>query len=165
MFKIAGAISVFLSSALFGFVKSQRLKKRRNSLERLSRAFERIAAETSFTKKRIERIFAEIAREYELPVLADTAFSLQRLGVKTAWKECLEKYAEEMALTPSDVNIALALASLGDYTGAEQQKSILSAQNLLKLSCRDADALYSKNARLYRSCGVLFGLLAVILLI
>ncbi len=164
MFKLAGALGIFLSSAVFGFGKAYFLKKRCNSLQSLCRAFERIAAETSFTKKRLERIFAETAREYNLPLFADAAFRLQRLGVRAAWEESLNSYASEMALTSSDIKAALTLSALGDYTGAEQQKSIQTSQKLLKLASKEAEEIYEKSAKLYRSSGLLFGLLAVILL-
>lgn len=164
MLKFVGALGIFLSSVIFGFCKAQQLKKRCESLHSLCRAFERIAAETSFTKKRLERIFAETAREYNLPLFADAAFKLQKLGTKAAWEESLNGYAGEMALTPSDIKAALTLSAIGDYTGSEQQKSILSSQKLLKLSCQEAEECYQKSGRLYRSSGLLFGLLAVILL-
>ncbi len=112
----------------------------------------------------MERIFAETAREYNLPIFADAAFKLQKLGAKVAWEESLNSYAPEMALSSSDIKAALTLASIGDYTGNEQQKSIQASQKLLQISCREAEERYNKSGRLYRSSGLLFGLLAVILL-
>lgn len=164
MFKLFGALGIFISSLIFGFSKAHTLKKRCESLKSLTRAFERIAAETSFTKKRLERIFAETAREYNLPIFADTAFKLQKSGIKSAWEDSLTSYAEEMALTESDQKAALTLSSLGDYTGSEQEKCLKTAEKLLKLSLQDAEECYQKSAKLYRSSGLLFGLLAVILL-
>lgn len=164
MFKLAGAVGIFISSMIFGFSKAHTLKKRRESLKSLCRAFERIAAETSFTKKRLERIFAETAREYSLPVFADAAFKLQKFGARAAWEESLTAYSAEMALTEGDIKAALSLSALGDYTGTEQQKSIQASQKLLKLAAQEAEEIYEKSAKLYRSSGLLFGLLAVILL-
>lgn len=165
MLRIAGAVGIFLSSLIFGFSKAHSLGKRCESLDKLCRAFERIAAETSFTKKRLERIFAETAREYDLPVFADAAFSLQRLGTRAAWEQSLTSHSADMALTEGDIRAALVLSELGDYTGSEQQKSIQTAQKLIRLAAGDARADYEKSAKLYRTSGILFGLLAVILLI
>ncbi len=164
MFKFAGAAAIFISCLSIGFTKSYRMKKRCNSLNSLILATERIGAEVSFTKKRLERIFNDIARDFKLPVFSDTAVLMLNLGTRHAWSRSLSKYADDMALTASDIKAAKTLNSIGDFSGEQQQQLIHTTLRLLELSFAEATENYSKTGKLYRSCGVLFGMLGVILL-
>ncbi|MBQ7793321.1 MAG: stage III sporulation protein AB [Clostridia bacterium] len=165
MLKIFGAAAVFLPCFITGLVKSYRLKKRCDSLASLKLSAERIGAEISFTKKRLERIFSEISRDFNLPVFYDTAMSVQSMGLKSAWTASITKYSDSMALTEQDIKALETLGELGSYTGDEQQRCIRTAAKLLELSHTEALDVYSRTGKLCRSSGTLFGILAVILLI
>lgn len=165
MLKAIGGAAVFLSCLGIGFYKSARLKQRCDSLETLSLCAERIAAEISFSKKRIERIFNETARDFKLPLFADAAVKIHTCGIKSAWQQSLGTYSHDMALTRRDISAAAMLGSIGDFSGEEQQRSIQTARRLLGLAYEEARADRDRTAKLYRSCGVLCGILAVILLI
>lgn len=164
MLKAAGAAAVFISCLSIGFVKSHRMKKRCDSLKSLILATERIGAEISFSKKRLERIFNEAARDYNLPVFSDAALSMPRVGTKHALNRSVGKYAEDMALTSTDIKAVKSLNSIADFSGNEQQRCIGTTLRLLELSCTEAVERYNKTGKLYRSCGILCGLLGVILL-
>ena len=164
MLKLAGAAAIFLSCLSIGFIKSYRMKKRCDSLNSLILATERIGAEVSFTRKRLERIFNDTARDFYLPVFSDAAVLMLNLGARHAWCRSLSKYADDMALTANDIKAAKTLRSIGDFSGDEQQKLIHTTLRLLELSYQDATDRYNKTGKLYRSCGVLCGMLGIILL-
>lgn len=165
MFKLIGGGSVFLSCLVLGLFKSYRMKRRCESLSTLLLCTGRIAAETSFSRKRLERIFAEVSREFNMMIFSDAAIHIPADGVKSAWKNSLQKYAESMALTENDIKSAERLGSVGDFTGEEQQKCIRTVERLLELAQNEARADYERTGKLYRSSGVLCGVLAVILLL
>lgn len=164
MLKAVGAAAVFLSCLAIGFYKAMRMKRRCDSLEALSLCAEHIAAEVSFSKKRIERIFNETARSYNMLVFSDAAARIRTEGIRSAWSKSLEDYAHDMALSARDMSAAKLLGGIGDFTGEEQQRSIRTAKRLLELALGEARADFDRTARLYRSGGVLCGMLAVILL-
>ncbi len=164
MLKLAGALGVLLPCMIFGFLNAQKLKKRCDSLLLLKTAIERMGAEISFTKKRIERIFAEISRDFKLPVFYDTSLSVKGAGLEKAWRDSLKKYSEPMALSDSDIKALYTIGKLSHFSGEEQQRCIHTLLKLLELSYAEAAERYSRVGKLYKSSGVLVGLLAVILL-
>ncbi len=164
MFKIIGAVSVFASCVIVGFLKSYRLKRRSESLFLFAQAIERLGVEISFTKKRLERIFAEISREFALPIFYDSAISIKTMGLKRSWEEALNKYAHDLALSDSDINTLSAVGDISGYAGEEQQRCIHTLVKLLELSHSEALDIYSRTGKLCRSIGLLLGLLLVILL-
>lgn len=164
MLKLAGAAIIFSASLSIGFIKAFRLKKRCDSLHKLMLATERIGAEISFTQKRLERIFNEAARDFSLPLFSDIAVMMLKTGVRHAFDRSIIKYADDMALTKTDIKAAKTLSAIGDYSGIEQKKLIDTTLRLLELSHREAVDSYNKSGKLYRSSGVLIGLLGIILL-
>lgn len=166
MLKLIGAAAVLAGCFGIGFYKAMRLKRRCDSLEKLTLCAEHIGAEIAFSKKRIERIFAETGRKFGLEVFVCAAMRIQSEGVKGAWKSSLADYAGDMALCESDISAAELLGSgAGDFAGEEQQKGIRTAQRLLELALGAAREDYARTAKLYRSGGALCGMLAVILLL
>ncbi len=165
MLKMLGILSVFFPCLFWGAFKSYRLKKRCDSLGSLRLAAERLGVEISFTKKRLERIFTEVARDFSLPIFFDAAVGAKELGLRSAWEESLEKYSEEMALAATDIKALRALGDIAGYSGEEQQRCIRSLLRLLELSEKEAGQIYERQGKLCRSSGILIGLLAVILLI
>ncbi len=164
MFKIAGALGVFLPCLVWGILKSYKLKKRCESLSVLKQATERLGVEISFTKKRLERIFTEISRDFSLPVFYNTAILIRKAGLKTAWSESLDRYADEMALSETDIKTLSGLGDISGYAGDEQQRLLHTLTKLLELSCNEAGESYKRCGKLSRSIGLLVGLLLVILL-
>lgn len=164
MFKFAGAAAIFISCVSIGCTKSYRMKKRCSSLNSLILATERIGAEISFTKKRLERIFNDIARDFKLPIFSDTAILMQSVGTRHALSRSLSKYADDMALTAQDIKAAKTLNAITDFSGDEQQRLLQTTLKLLELSYSEATEKYNKTGKLYRNCGVLLGMLGVILL-
>ncbi len=164
MLKIIGASAIFLTSVIIGFLRSFRMKKRCDNLLALIMATERIGAEISFTKKRLERIFNETSRNLNLPVFSDAAIYMQQNGVKIAWDKSIRKYADDMGFNERDIKAAQSLGSVGDFTGDEQQRCIHTTKRLLELAHKEALDDYNRTGKLCRSCGVLCGMLVVILL-
>ncbi len=164
MFKIAGSICIFLSCLFAGLLKSYKLKKRSESLASLRLAIERMGVEISFTKKRLERIFAELSQDFNLPVFYDTAMMMRSVGLKGAWQENIEAYSREMALADSDMKALESIGDIAGYTGEEQQRCIYTLVKLLELCEAEAKEVYERTGKLYRNMGVLVGLLCVILL-
>ena len=165
MFKFLGAIIIFTACTSFGLIKSYKMKKRCDSLSTLLLSLRRICAETSFTKKRIERIFCEISREFNLPIFFLAASLIKTEGVRGAWEKSINEYSAEMCLSPRDVSAALTLGNAADFSGEEQQKSLRTCERLLELSLAEAKDDYQRGAKLSRSGGILCGILAVILLL
>lgn len=165
MLKAVGAISILSCCCAIGFSRTAAMKKRVASLEVLLSAIRRIAAEVSFSKKRLERIFNETAQHTQITMFAYAAEKMQTEGLEKAWNSAVCEGCSDMALTDSDRRCLLQLSQIGAYTGDEQKKCLRSAERLIELSLADARDELSKNGRLFSSGGVLGGILAVILLL
>lgn len=165
MLRAAGALAVFISCAAIGIYKSFRLKKRCDSLSALILCVKHIGAETAFSKRRIESILNSTAREFDMMLFANTAAKIKYSGVQKAWCDSLEEYRQELALSARDISAASTLGAVSDFTGEEQQKCIHTCERLLELALGEASEDYNRTAKLFRSGGILCGMLAVILLL
>lgn len=165
MLKLLGAAAVFISCTSVGFYKSYRVKKRCDSLSALILCIKQIGAATAFSKSRVEIVFNNVARDYNMPIFSDAAASVKKLGVQKAWRESLKEYSYDLALCERDISAAMTLASFSEYSGIEQQKCISTCERLMELSLNEARGEYERTAKLFGSSGVLVGMLAVIMLL
>lgn len=165
MVKLTGCLLIITAFSSFGIIRTRLSKRRCNTLEILIRCVKRMGAEASFSGKRAELILTEAALEYKLPVLRQASGLLSSLGTKSALSTAFTANKEKLSLTSSDIRYASSIHSIFDYSGKEQQENISMVIKLLELSYNDAKNSYEKNARLYKSGGVLCGLLTAILLL
>ena len=167
MIRFIGAGMIIAASAAAGAYMNARLHKRVKYLDNFSAALEYLKSHICFSDFEMEkalRLTDKIGNTGG--VFRAAAENMRADGLKKAWKRAVYINADKMCLKAPDAD---ALASLGERLGltdAEDQKKNIE-NVLVSLSvCRAAAVKeYEKNGRLYRSCGILCGALAALLLI
>ena len=167
MIRFIGALMIIAAATFTGAYMNSRLHKRVKYLDSFSAALEYLKAHICFSDFEMEKALMLTDGISDTGgVFRETAESMKADGLKKAWKRAVYINADKMCLKPSDAD---ALASLGERLGltdAEDQKKNIENVLVSLAVCRaEAKAEYEKNGRLYRSCGVLCGALAVLLLI
>ena len=170
MIRFIGAGMIIAASAAAGAYMNSRLRKRVKHLDGFAAALEYLKAHICFSGYEMEKALRLTDESCSVRgvggVFRKTAEDMKEYGIKKAWKRAVYINADKLCLKPADAD---ALASLGERLGltdAEDQKKNID-NVLVSLSiCRAAAVKeYEKNGRLYRSCGVLCGALAALLLI
>ena len=158
---------IIAASAAAGAYMNMRLQKRVKYLDSFAAALEYLKAHICFSDFEMEkalRLTGDISDTGGVFHMA--AENMKADGIKKAWKRAVYINADKMCLKVPDAD---ALASLGERLGltdAEDQKKNIENVLVSLAVCRaEARAEYEKNGRLYRSCGVMCGALAALLLI
>ena len=167
MIRFIGAGMIITASICAGAIMSARLRKRVKYLDGFAAALEYLKAHICFSDFEMEKALRLTDDVSDTGgVFRTAAENMKSDGLKKAWKRAVYINAEKMCLKASDAD---AIASLGERLGltdAEDQKRNIENVLVSLAVCRAAAAKeYEKNGRLYRSCGVLCGALAALLLI
>ena len=167
MIRFIGAGMIIAASGAAGAIMSARLHKRVRYLDSFAAALEYLKTHICFSGFEMEkalRLTDEVGNTGG--VFRTAADNMRSDGLKKAWKRAIYLNADKMCLKVSDAD---ALASLGDRLGLtdaeDQKKNIDNVLVSLSICRAAAEKEYEKNGRLYRSCSVLCGALAVLLLI
>lgn len=163
MLKLTGAILIIMSSAFLGFYKAYTLKKRCDSLDKLIAALKTLRSEIAYTKRDIKNIFETIGDTQNVQLFHRTAEKMKVQNCKKALCESIDE--QKMYLLGTDNEILKILAENLGMTDTETQTGAIEHACIrLEDARKDAIFEYEKNSRLYRSTGILCGLLTVILL-
>lgn len=162
MVKAVGAVMTGFACGYMGIRMSMSLKKRVKSLEDIYTSLEMLESEISFSVSRLREAFCHIDRN---GIFADAAEEMTRCGVKTAMEKSLNKNREKLCLSEADCEIILMLSdSLGKTDVQDQIKSIRYAKSMIASQQDTAKNEYARTGKLYRSGGVLIGLMIVVVL-
>ena len=167
MIRFIGAGLIIAASAAAGAYLNARLQKRVKYLDGFAAALEYLKAHICFSDFEMEKAL-RLANDVcdTGGVFCAAAENMKADGLKKAWKRAVYINADKMCLKTADAN---AIASLGERLGltdAEDQKKNIENVLVSLAVCRaEAKAEYEKNGRLYRSCSVMCGALAALLLI
>lgn len=163
MVKALGAVMTGMSCAYLGFRLSLSQKKRVQSLNDILTSLEALESEISFCAQRLGRAFVRADRNGLFTAAAE---GIEENGVEKAWKEAVQASQNRLSLTDADCD---ALRMLGDGIGKtdtdNQIKHIRYVKSCLTNQRDSAQAEYDKFGRVYRSGGVLVGLMIIIVLL
>lgn len=167
MIKLIGAALIITASALMGIVINMRLYKRQKYLESIIAALEQLKVYICFSDYKMERSLLLANSVCDTGNIFKTAAeNLHSDGLKTAWNNAISNNKDKLCLTDAD---AEKLSALGDRLGKtdsdDQRKNIDNVISTLRIQCEEAQTDYKKNGRLYRSCSVLCGTLAALMLL
>lgn len=163
MVKIFGAVMTGFACGYFGFRMSMTLKTRLKSLSDIAVSLEMLESEIAFSINKLKKAFVRIDRN-GLFTLASNV--MEEKGAGKAWSEAVNNTREKLCLTEADSDILLMLGkSIGKSDTEDQIKNIRYVKNLIKDQEKQAGEEYSRFGKLYRSGGVLVGLMLIILLI
>lgn len=164
MLKLAGAVLIIFAFGLWGFSKSERLKNRNEDLLRIISALSLLENEISYAQKSIKDALFSIGTLTNMPFF--TAVS-ENIGVSDMRKAFSSAISEcNMSLSKADSQMLLEFSqNLGNLDCASQVKSILHTKELFKMAQSGAYEEYKKYSRMYRSTGILLGVLFSLILL
>ena len=163
MLKLFGAVVIVFTFGLWGVSKSERLKKRRDSLNLTISSLNLLENEIDFSQKDIASALLSVGNMGNMPLFTEAAKLLKNSTVQNAFIDALK--SSDMCFSRSDRDIFQDFSqSLGSLGKEAQIKSILHAKELFCESYSYACEDYGKYGRLYRNMGFLLGILVAIIL-
>lgn len=172
LLKLLGCALIVGSSTLMGFSVAAKYSKRPGELRTLQAALNMLESEIAFSLNSLPDAFDKISRhipENIGQIFAESSSLIrQRTGItaREAWSFAVEKAWESMHLEKQDKEILITFGnSLGRSDRENQLKNIHLACSKLVLEEKKAEEQKQKYEKLYKSLGVLGGLLIALLLI
>lgn len=163
MVKLIGAVMTGFAFAYIGFKMSMTLKTRMNSILEIVSSLELLESEISFSVSKLKGAFLRVDRNGLFKYAAE---NIDENGGGGAWEKAVNDNQSRLCLTDADSQILMILAqSIGRTDTENQLKNIKYVKTLLEAQGRQAEEDYRRMGKLYRSGGVLTGLMAVIVLI
>lgn len=162
MVKLAGAVMTGLASGYFGLKLSMSLKKRIQSLNDIDASLELLESEISFSANRLEGALRRADRNGLFTAAAD---GMNGAGIKKAWENAVDSMKNRLCLADADCEALYMLGSNIGRTDAENQiKHIKYVKSAVRAQAESAQSEYDRFGRLYRSGGILVGLMIIIIL-
>ncbi|MCI8403565.1 MAG: hypothetical protein HFE49_01550 [Clostridia bacterium] len=163
MVKIFGAVMTGFACGYFGFRMSMTLKTRLKNLGDIAASLEMLESEIVFSVNKLKKAFLSIDRNGLFTLAAE---DMEDKGIGKAWAAAVNGIKSRLCLTEADSDILLMLGrSIGKTDTDDQIKNIKYIKSLIKEQEKQAREEYGRFGRIYRSGGVLAGLMLIILLI
>ncbi len=163
MLRIIGAAMIIFAGSMLGFLKSDGLRKREECLDRIISGLNLLETDINYEKTDLYDALFSIGKNHNIRTFENIAKNLSKIGIRNAIGVALE---EEAFLLERD---KAPLRTLGDNLGMTDSKTQSQAIKRTVLSLlegkKNAQEEYARFAKLYRSCGVLGGILGAIILI
>ncbi len=164
MIKFFGAVLIILSFGIWGVSKSEKLKKRCDSLLLIISSLNLLENEIAFSEKDIASALLSVGNMENLPLFVTVSENLKNSSVSEAFSLALKN--SDICLSKSDRELIFEFSkSLGSLGKELQIGSIHHTKELLTSARVSACEEYGKYGRLYRSMGILLGFLVAIILI
>ncbi|MGZ9586148.1 stage III sporulation protein SpoIIIAB [Paenibacillus marinisediminis] len=173
MLKLIGAAIVISVATAIGWLQSASYSERPKQLRTLIVGLQRLETAIVYGHSPLDEAFAELGEQLPTPIngLFDRAAGTMRarditiVTAKEAWLQALKEVCKQTSLKKQDLRILQDFGmSLGVSDKDDQRNHIRHAVKRLEqeeLSAREEQGKYGK---MYRSLGLLSGILAVILM-
>lgn len=165
--KLLGSVVIMGCSFFITKSMTDKLKKRKNSLNAFHNILVMLESEISFSANNIDRAFQNISTSIDLPDFFEYVISKAKIsGIRKAWRDGIENFKDILCLNGEDVKILKTLSTQLGITDKENQiKNIHYVLELLECSEKDAHEKSSSLSKLYGAFGMSAGLTTVILLL
>lgn len=167
MIKIIGFILVTLGSAVFGFSQAADMKLRALELRDIAQGFSRLEGEVCHMQRPLpEALYASGIGASE-EVFRETATGIEEGKTpQKAWEDALERSVPAYHMNLKDIEVLLRF---GENLSAEdtqgQAKNLTMMKSLLEERIAEAEAVGAREGKIYRSGGILVGLMIAIILL
>lgn len=171
MIKAIGIILIILSTSKIGFALAARLEKRRSTLISLKEALAVLEGEVSFSHISVTEAFSKLSRRGnaatdELFACIYHALTDEQMSLACAWDFAAKRLASRLCMTKEDMDIMRNFcAGFGKSDVENELKGIYNTAVRLNIQIGAAQNDCSVNRRIYRSGGVMCGILIAILLV
>ena len=160
-------ISIFLASTAIGLVIAKMYENRVKELKEFKNILNIIKTKIKFTYEPLADIFKQIANENKTnieKIFGKMSNQIQYSQTNETWTNCIQE--ADMSINQEDKDILKKLGKLLGQTDVEGQVSEIEVtQNFLDLQIEKAEEEKKKNQKLYKTLGVVIGLVFVIILI
>ncbi|EIT87336.1 stage III sporulation protein SpoAB [Fictibacillus macauensis ZFHKF-1] len=171
MISFLGASLILFSTSWMGFAMAKKVKERPKQLRELKVALQSLEAEIMYGHVPLDEAFGHLSRQLNEPIAAffgELAGALQETAssVPILWEEALTRLAERSSLKKAELEVLQQFGStLGRHDRDNQKRHIQLTLSHLERELDEATAAVATYEKLYKSVGVLSGLLLIILLI
>ena len=163
MLRLIGALMIIFAGSMIGVLKSDSLKKRAERLDGIIAGLNLLETDISYGKTDLFSTLFSIGENHKIYMFKRIAQNLSKDGIKAATGKAL---SEDEYLLERDKAPIMALAeNLGMTDSITQSCAIKRAVSALSEGRKNAQEEYARLGKLYRSCGVLGGILGAIILI
>lgn len=168
--KIIGAVCTVTGTALIGFLLDKLDVYRMNDLKTLQKALIFLKGEIDYMVTPLPIAMEQVGSRINSNIGKIFICAGESMSKKTGynaselWESAVERYIQDTYLSKSDKNMLLSFGKALGYLDKEMQKNNIELGLMyLKEEIKKLDLHHQKNGRLYRSLGILSGLLIVIL--
>lgn len=164
MLRIVGAAMIIFAGSMIGFLKADSLKKRVELLGKLITGLNLLETDISYGQKNLKSALYDIGEHQKIDFFKKIAKEIDKKGIKEALASAIARDGEYLLARDKAPIMALG-ENLGMTDCDSQIISIKRASAGLCEGKTDAEAEYARLGKLYRSTGVLCGILGAIILI
>ncbi len=152
-----------------GFVKADRLKRRRDFLTAFTASLASLETEIVFGMTELKSIFRRMEERSDsrslCGIYGGCAEIMDGTGIRAAWERAAEAAGERASLTAEELSAVRLLGGELGMSDADGQKNALRrCEKMLAAYSKNAGEEYGRLARVYRYCGVLAGMFIVIVI-
>ena len=158
---------IFSLSTIIGITISKMYENRVKELREFKGILNIIKTKIKFTYEPLAEIFKQISKDNSTAVekiFGQMANQIQYKQVRQAWEDCIQK--ADISIKQEDKDILKKLGKLLGQTDVEGQVSEIEViQNFLDIQITKAEEERNKNQKMYKTLGIVAGLVFVIILI
>lgn len=172
LLKLAGCLTVVLSSSAIGYLYSKRFSDRPQHLRMIQVQLQLLETEIGYMRNTIAEALKRISAISSGPtaeIFKYAGIYIENKDFMTAyeaWAASVKSYIYKTALDSEDEELLISFGKLLGCTDCEgQTRNIRNMISQLKIQEQKAESERIKNEKMYRNFGVLCGIAIVILLI
>ncbi|MDN4074708.1 stage III sporulation protein SpoIIIAB [Fictibacillus terranigra] len=165
-----GAVLILVSTTWIGFELAKKVRERPKQLRQLKVGLQSLEAEIMYGLIPLDEAFLHLSSQLKGPVARFFLEVSNRLdesasSVLEAWEESLAGLSDASAFKKEEIEILRQFgATLGRHDRENQQRQIKLTLSHLERELAEANEAQVKYERMYKSLGILTGLLLIILL-
>ena len=165
MIKIVGYLIILIASAMIGFGVSEKYRNRTKELLAVRSSLEIIRNEINFNNRLIGDALLSGAG-VKLPIISELFKTISdilaesNVTVSNAFLDCMSDFKESLSLNNDDINLLENFFSLaGTGSNVDEIKNINSVLSSIELNIKSATEDEKRYVKLFRTTGVLAGLM------
>ena len=163
MLKLIGAVIILVSGSVWGFLMSDKLKRKAQELGKIISGLMLLENEIYYGKRDIKTVLSSIGDSQKIEMFKDVSENIEKNGIKLSFSDAIKK--NSLLLGTEKEALTVLSENLGMTDSDTQIKSIRHAKKLLETAKDVADEEYEKSGKLFKSAGVLGSIAVVILLL
>lgn len=155
---------IIFAGSILGFLKADGLSMRAKLLGRIIMGLNLLKTDICYGRKDLKPALSVIGKNHDIELFTKTAEGMSEKGIKKALVEALDSCGEH--LKDGDKEPIMALSENLGMTDIESQiNAIENAIITLTEASKEADEEYKRLGKMYRSVGVLGGMLVALIFI